>query len=209
MADYGSFLDDLEKEDEEESMAFVSNIRCTPISSIGLRQMKGEAVDAKEISDAIERKERARKELLSIFNRLLRKYVGGVYNKSGDYWEFGLCGDEDDVAKMSKEAGSYETYAEAFSKERQFSRASMEPKPMEKLDCFFDMLVDMGLSDVDDLKDEPYSIRVILKAMKKMRMLSTIPLSAWRAKRPSSYTDTEWLEFRKLLNIPLDEGEDK
>ena len=31
--------------------------------------------------------------------------MGGVYNESGGYWEFGLCGDEDDVAKMSLEAG--------------------------------------------------------------------------------------------------------
>ena len=48
----------------------------------------------------------------------------------------------------------------------------MEPKPDEKLDGFFEMLSDMGLSDVEDLQDEPYSIRVIVKAMKKMKMLS-------------------------------------
>ena len=206
--DFESFLGDLEKEDEEESMAFVSNIRCTPISSIGLRQMKGESVDAKEIADALDKKDGARKDLLNAFNRLLRKYVGGVYNESGGYWEFGLCGDEDDVAKMSLEAGSYDSFAERFCAERNYSRASMEPKPDEKLDGFFEMLSDMGLSDVEDLQDEPYSVRVIVKAMKKMRMLWTIPISAWRAKRPSSFDDSEWLEFRKLLSIPLDEGEE-
>jgi hypothetical protein len=205
-----SFIGDLEKEDEEESMAFISNIniRCTPISSIGLRQMKGETVEASEIRNALDKTASARKDLLIVFNRLLRKYVGGVYNTSGKYWEFGLCGDEDDVAKMSREAGSYESYAEQFCLERNYSRASMEPKPNEKLDSFFEMLQDMGLNDVEDLQEEPYSVRVIVKAMKKMNMLKTIPISAWRAKRPSSYNDSEWLQFRKLLSIPLGEDEE-
>ena len=52
----------------------------------------------------------------------------------------------------------------------------MEPKPDEKLDGFFECLSDMGLSDVEDLQDEPYSVRVIVKAMRKMKMFKTIPI---------------------------------
>ena len=100
-------------------------------------------------------------------------------------------------------------FAERFCVERNYSRASMEPKPDEKLDGFFEMLSDMGLSDVEDLQDEPYSIRVIVKAMRKMKMFKTrFLVSAWRAKDLVVSTIPSGFNFANFFSIPLDEGEE-
>ena len=70
---------------------------------------------------------------------------------------------------------------------------------------FFDMIVDMGLDDVEDLKSEDYSCRVIVKAMDKLNLLRTVPVSMWATceERPSSLrNDADWALFTKLLGIP-------
>lgn len=200
MASYDSFLDSFDDESIEETNSFVSGIRCTPMSKIGLRQMAGEDVPHDEISAAIANKDSQRKELRNLFDKKLRTYVGGILNEKG-FWEFGLCGTEETVAKMSADAGDYDTLAKQWCHTRSISHASVEPSPMEKLGCFFGLIEDMGLDDVDELEAEDYSCRVIIKAIRKLSLLKIIPMSAWDEKRPKHFSAEEWLKFKRLLNF--------
>ena len=103
---------------------------------------------------------------------------------------------------MSAEAGDYLTDARRWCHERNVSWASMEPSSSTKLDKFFEMLIDMGLDDIDELRAEDYSCRVIVLALKKLDMYRTISPSAWNARMIKGFTAEEWAEFKRLLQIP-------
>lgn len=203
MATFSDLINELEEEDEIATVSQIERIRCTPISSIGLRQMNGIDVDREEIVSAMDSASATKKELEKLFDRFMRTYVGGVFNAEGQYWEFGLCSDEEDVAKMSADVGDYASVAERWCAKRGVSRASTEPSPTRKVALFFDMIVDMGLDDVDELKHEDYSCRVIVKAIEKLNLLRTVPVSAWTVGRPSGLKhDEDWGVFKKLIGIP-------
>eukprot|EP00940_MAST-03C_sp_MAST-3C-sp2_P003042 g3042.t1 len=180
---YDSFLAQFDEEDEDETIARVADIKCTPMTDVGLKQMRGEEIDDEELRKAADALEQRRATLLALFDKKLRTYVGGVRSEKG-HWEFGLCADEEDVAKMSARAGDYAEIVKKWCADRNVSRASTEPRSEQKLDCFFEMLVDMGLDDIDELREEDYSCRVIIKALQKLNMYRLVSSSGWDAKRP-------------------------
>lgn len=199
---YDAFLSQFQEEDEDDTFDHIANIRCTPMSNVSLRRMRGEEVGREEITKEIREVEKLKAELLGIFDEKMRTYVGGIKTEKG-IWEFGLCDGEEEVAKLSDQAGDYTAISKRWCLDRNVSWAFMEPSPSQKLERFFDMLVDMGLDDVEELREEDYSCRVITKAIEKLGLQRTVPSSLWDEQISNIFTSAgEKAEFKKLLNLP-------
>ena len=60
---YDMFLQEIENEAETDTMDYVTSIRCTPMSDIDVRRLKGETVQIEEIRDYSEKHKTLKKEV--------------------------------------------------------------------------------------------------------------------------------------------------
>ena len=66
--DYSSFLEQFNEDSIDETNDFVAGISCTPMSSVDLRRLNGEAVGSEEIHETMATREALRAEVRAYQN---------------------------------------------------------------------------------------------------------------------------------------------